>query len=105
VEDALLRHPWPGNVRELGNEAHRLAVRAAGREATLDDLSADVLPDPGRAPAGGLRAALRHCEAELVRGALERHGGILARAAAELGITRQALWAKVRRLGLVGVGG
>ena len=32
--------------------------------------------------------------------ALERHDGILARAAAELGITRQALWAKVRRLGL-----
>ena len=40
-----------------------------------------------------------------MRRALERHGGILARAAAELGITRQALWVKVRRLGLVGVGG
>jgi DNA-binding NtrC family response regulator len=105
VEDAFLRHRWPGNVRELGNEAHRLAVRAAGREATLDDLSADVLTGTGQAPAGGLRAALQHREAELVRRALERHGGILARAAAELGITRQALWVKVRRLGLVGVGG
>jgi transcriptional regulator with PAS, ATPase and Fis domain len=43
-------------------------------------------------------------ERDLVRGALERHRGILARAAAELGITRQSLWAKVRRLGLVGTG-
>ena len=35
-------------------------------------------------------------------GALDRNGGIVARAAAELGITRQSLWAKVRRRGLVG---
>jgi DNA-binding NtrC family response regulator len=50
---------------------------------------------------GTLHAALLRRETELVQGALECHGGILARAAAELGITRQALWAKVRRLGLV----
>ncbi len=104
VEDALLRHPWPGNVRELGNEMHRLAVRAAGREAALEDLSADVRPERGSAPAGGLRAELHDREVELVRGALERHGGIVARAATELGISRQALWVKARRLGLVGAG-
>jgi transcriptional regulator of acetoin/glycerol metabolism len=31
---------------------------------------------------------------------LEKHEGRQARAAAELGITRQALWAKLRRLGV-----
>jgi DNA-binding NtrC family response regulator len=104
VEEALLQCPWPGNVRQLRNEMRRLAVRAEGREATVEDLSAEVrLERPGER-AGSLRAALHHREVELVRGALERHGGIIARAAAELGITRQALWAKVRRLGLVGVG-
>ena len=36
--------------------------------------------------------------------AIERHDGIMARAAAELGVTRQGLWLKVRRLGLVVAG-
>jgi len=103
VEKALLRHHWPGNVREMENEMQRLGVRAAGRAVRLEDLSPE-LRDETRVPVFGLREALQRTEADLVRGSLDRHGWILARAAAELGITRQALWAKVRRLGLV-VGG
>ena len=34
----------------------------------------------------------------MVRDVLARHSGSQAQAAAELGITRQALWAKKRRL-------
>jgi DNA-binding NtrC family response regulator len=103
ASEALTRYHWPGNVRELEGEMQRLAVRARGRAVTLDDLSPEVR-GPARAPAGGLQAALQRLEIDLVRGALERHRGILSRAAAELGITRQSLWAKVRRLGLVGDG-
>jgi two-component system NtrC family response regulator len=99
----LLRHHWPGNVRELEGEMQRAAVRARGLAVTLADLSPE-LRVPGRAPAGGLHAALRRLERDLVQGALVRNRGILAQAAAELGITRQSLWAKVRRLGLVGDG-
>jgi two-component system NtrC family response regulator len=100
AEEALLGHSWPGNVRELQNEMRRLGVRAAGRRAGALDLSRGLQERTAPRP-GSLRAALLRHETELVQGALERHGGILARAAAELGITRQALWAKVRRLGLV----
>jgi DNA-binding NtrC family response regulator len=103
VEAALRGHSWPGNVRELQNEMRRLGVRAAGREAGIEDLSPALRQAPARR-AGTLRAALRRCETELVQEALERHGGILARAAADLGISRQALWVKARRLGLVGAG-
>jgi len=101
VEAALLDHSWPGNVRELENVMHCLGVRAPGREVKVEDLSRSLRARSFRR-AGTLRAALRHRETELVQDALQRHGGILSRAAAELGITRQALWAKVRRLGLVG---
>jgi DNA-binding NtrC family response regulator len=97
---ALLRYHWPGNVRELENEMQTLAVRAAGRTVTVDDLSAE-LREQTQAPLHGLREALLRAEVDLVRGSLDRHGWILARAADELGITRQALWAKVRRLNLV----
>ena len=100
---SLLGYHWPGNVRELEGEMQRAALWARGRAVTLDDLSPEVR-GPGRAPAGGLEAAVQGFERDLVRGALERHRGILAQAAAELGITRQSLWAKVRRLGLVGCG-
>jgi DNA-binding NtrC family response regulator len=103
VEKALLAHPWPGNVRELEHEMQRLAVRAAGRALRLEDLSAELRERTGD-PVRGLRAALHRAEVALVRDSLDRHGWIVARAAADLGITRQALWAKVRRLGLV-VGG
>jgi DNA-binding NtrC family response regulator len=99
----LLRYHWPGNVRELEGEMQRAALWARGRAVTSEDLSPEVR-GPRRAPAGGLEAAMEGFERDLVRGALERHRGILAQAAAELGITRQSLWAKVRRLGLVGSG-
>jgi len=102
AEEALLAHSWPGNVRELQNEMRRLGVRASGREVTFDDLS-PALQRPARR-SGTLRSVLLRCETELVQDALERHDWILARAAAELGITRQALWTKVRRLGLVVAG-
>jgi anaerobic nitric oxide reductase transcription regulator len=101
AEAALLGYSWPGNVRELQNEMRRLAVRAAGREAKVEDLSSALRERITRRP-GTLRAALQRFETELVHEALERNGGILARAAAELGISRQALWVKARRLGLVG---
>jgi DNA-binding NtrC family response regulator len=103
AEAALLAHSWPGNVRELQNEMRRLGVRAPGRPVVVEDLSPALQQRPARR-SGTLRSALRKCEAELVQEAIDRHDGILARAAAELGITRQGLWSKVRRLGLVVAG-
>jgi DNA-binding NtrC family response regulator len=98
AEQALLAHAWPGNVRELENEMLRLGVRAPGRPVGREDLSAELVAAPPRG--GTLRSALRRVEEEMLLAALERHAGQQSRAAAELGITRQALWAKLRRLGL-----
>jgi DNA-binding NtrC family response regulator len=97
TEAALLAHPWPGNVRELENEMLRLVVRAPGQRVQPEQLSAELAPAPR--PRGSLRLALRRFEDEMLLAALERHAGQRTPAAAELGITRQALWAKLRRLG------
>jgi DNA-binding NtrC family response regulator len=96
AEDALLAHPWPGNVRELESEMLRLVVRHPGGSVGAEELSAELAE--ARRACGTLRLALRRVESEMVREALARHPGQSARAAAELGITRQALWAKRRRL-------
>jgi DNA-binding NtrC family response regulator len=97
AEALLRRHAWPGNVRELESEMRRLVVFASGREVDACDLSPEIVG--AETTGGGLRATLRRHEAEYVLRALERNGGVQARAAAELGITRQALCAKIRRLG------
>ncbi len=97
AQQLLQCHPWPGNVRQLESEMRRLVVVAPGREVAPEDLS-DELQSPAAAPLGGLRAELRRHEIRIVRHALERHGGVQSRAAAELGLTRQALCAKLRRL-------
>lgn len=96
AEDALVAHQWPGNVRELESEMLRLVVRHPGGSVGPEELSAELAEAPR--PCGTLRLALQRVESEMVREALARHPGRSARAAAELGITRQALWAKRRRL-------
>ena len=98
AESLLVRHPWPGNVRELQSEMRRLVALAPGREVGAEDLSPGI-QGPSPVPAGGLRAELQRHEARILRNTIERHGGVHSRAAAELGITRQALHSKLRRLG------
>lgn len=85
----LLEHPWPGNVRELAHFANRLA---AG------------LPHPNGGFAieesGGLAERLARYEAELVREALERHGGDIPAVAEELRLPRKTLYDKLQKHGL-----
>jgi DNA-binding NtrC family response regulator/tetratricopeptide (TPR) repeat protein len=89
---ALSRYDWPGNVRELQNVMASLAV-SAGRRGSIGP---DRLPPAigGRAAASGAQTmadARRALEAGMVRAALARAGGHRARAARELGLTRQGL--------------
>jgi NtrC-family two-component system response regulator AlgB len=98
VERVLARHPWPGNVRQLRSEMRRLVVVAGGGRVFPEHLSPELLETAeGERPAL-LKARLDDVEREHLREALRRNGGVRARAAADLGITRQALWSKLRRL-------
>jgi len=97
AEEALLAHTWPGNVRELQHEMLRAGVRASGRAVELQDLSPELRERPPRR-AGTLRDTVRRFETGIILDALERHHGNVARAAAELGMSRQALWDRIRRL-------
>ena len=98
----LARYDWPGNVRELQNVLSALAVRSprAGR------IGPDRLPSHVRVRAGcrthgqSLDAARQDFERRFVREALARAGGRRARAAADLGLTRQGLAKLLVRLGI-----
>ncbi len=91
AQAALLAHGWPGNVRELKNVMARAALLAAGEQIMVADLG---LPAPPCAAP----------EAEPDRGAIDqalaRSGGVVAQAAVELGLSRQALYRRMDRLGI-----
>lgn len=87
---ALQRHNWPGNVRELRNVIQRAALLAQGARIEVADLN---LP---RAPSRPTVQADEPDRARIIA-ALERAGGVIAQAAAELGLSRQALYRRMDR--------
>jgi DNA-binding NtrC family response regulator len=111
-EDAmalLLAHEWPGNVRELENRIQRAVLVEAGDTITAADLGigADARrPEPRRAAPSSTPAArpadpATEPERAVIEDALVRAGGVVAKAAAEMGLSRQALYRRMERLGIV----
>ena len=92
AQRALLAHPWPGNVRELRNTIQRAALLATGEAVAAADLG---LPQPNGPATGG-----EEPDRAAIEAALARSHGVVAQAAAELGLSRQALYRRMDRLGL-----
>ena len=95
--DALMRHPWPGNVRELRHSVERAVLLADGAVVDLEHLGLR------QAPEGSLRLEnmqLDDAERILIRKAISRNRGNVSRAAEELGISRSALYRRLKRHGL-----
>jgi len=94
---ALKRHYWPGNVRELKNIIQRALLLAASDVITPADLGFAPAPASFLPPAP---AAEAEPDREAIEQALARAGGTIAQAAAELGLSRQALYRRMDRLGI-----
>ncbi|MFC3550375.1 sigma-54-dependent transcriptional regulator [Lysobacter cavernae] len=95
AERALLAHAWPGNVRELRNTIQRGALLARGEAIGAGDLGLLAASNGTAAPLNGDEPDRASIEA-----ALQRSGGVLAQAAHELGLSRQALYRRLDRLGI-----
>jgi two-component system, NtrC family, response regulator HupR/HoxA len=99
-ESALTAYAWPGNIRELRNAIERAILLS--REG--DALRVDTLPDEVRgrieAPTGGLDAQMDAVERRLIENALDRHRGVIRRAAMELQVNAVTLARRMRRLGI-----
>jgi len=91
---ALLRHAWPGNVRELKNVMQRAKLLSAQASIEAADLG---LPTTTPQTASNDNEPDR----ESIERALSRAGGVVSQAAAELGLSRQALYRRMERLGIV----
>ena len=91
AQQALARHAWPGNVRELKNVMQRAALLARG-----DMISATDLALSGDTPLAAEPPVDKHA----IEDSLSRNGGVIAQAAADLGLSRQALYRRMERLGI-----
>jgi DNA-binding NtrC family response regulator len=97
-EDAmakLKRHNWPGNIRELEHALEKAVILTEREEIRADDLyfgptaGAETVPD-----------TLEEMEQRMIESALQKNGHNLSAAAAQLGITRQTLYNKLKKYGL-----
>ncbi len=102
--DRLRAHDWPGNVRELDAVLTRAAHLAGPGGVIAADTLGDDLGGAGPLVVRDRHATLRGrtlaYEAEQIRTALDAHRGNRSHAARALGLTRQGLWKKMRRLGV-----
>jgi DNA-binding NtrC family response regulator len=94
---ALRAHSWPGNVRELDHAVERAVLMARGTRIESPDLGLDT-----RSGAAADAEPRRLIDAErlLIQGALDRHQGNVSLAAAELGLSRSALYRRLEKHGL-----
>jgi DNA-binding NtrC family response regulator len=98
-------YAWPGNVRELKHIVERLAVVSEDDNVSFKDLPENLTATTGNAanvliqlPDEGID--LEEVEREILRQALEKHGGNQTRAAQYLNITRSALIYRMQKYGL-----
>ena len=105
-------YPWPGNVRELRNLLERVVLLEEGERLEADHLPPEMLgrrtaPGPAARPTSGGYPAMRDAlslptlaqiEMEHISEVLKLTAGNKSRAARILGISRQGLIEKLRRL-------
>lgn len=95
----MLSYSWPGNIRELQHVIERAVIMTDGLEITADDLQ--LTPQKfGNQAVLQTDMPLDEMEKMMVNKAIEKHKGNISRAAAELGLTRAALYRRIEKFGL-----
>jgi DNA-binding NtrC family response regulator len=95
AREALQRHAWPGNVRELKNALQRAMLLAPGERIDVADLAL-----PGGSAYASAPADDPEPDRDSIESALARAGGVVSQAASELGLSRQALYRRMEKLGI-----
>lgn len=107
--ELFVRYSWPGNARQLRNEIERALVHVQSEPAPV--IRASILSPEIRGPErtgdeaasrdeGDLDRILAQTERAVIESVLAQTGGQVAASADQLGLTRQGLYKKMKRLNI-----
>ena len=100
---AMIHHHWPGNVRELKNAVERMVITS--RAGVAGGFSPDLRFDSERllslpASPGRLRDEMEKVEKAAIEAALKESRGEITATWQALGISRRALYERMKKYGL-----
>lgn len=93
----LKTYHWPGNIRELRHTIERAVIMSEHQELKPVDF---LFPDTEKKEPLFQNYNLNHVEKTIIRKVLTKHGGNITHAAAELGLTRAALYRRMNKYDL-----
>lgn len=93
--DKLLAYPWPGNVRELVHTMERAVILGEGEVLRPDDFALGTAKEQ---TVDDELVTLEEMELLMIRKALDHHDGNHSAAADQLGISRQTLYNKLKKV-------
>jgi len=96
-------YDWPGNVRELQNVVERAVILSDGETFSVDETWLTPVTPKSATATAPLVANLMDHEKEMIENALREAEGLISGptgAATKLGIPRQTLESKIRKLGI-----
>jgi two-component system, NtrC family, response regulator HydG len=94
----LEKYHWPGNVRELQHAIERAVILNDNGELLPGDFLLPLYEYTDEGVANTFN--LEENETQLIKKAMQMHGGNISKAAAELGITRAALYRRMEKYGI-----
>lgn len=94
----LQRHPWRGNIRQLRHAVENAVIMSDDRILQPSDFTLDTVSyNSGKTKPTGTLADM---EKTMIAEAMTECGGNLTAVATRLGITRQTLYNKIKKMGL-----
>jgi Nif-specific regulatory protein len=107
--DLIKRYPWPGNARQLENEVKRVVASVRGKTITQEHLELPSEPVETASPERSLShegktidEVIEAIERRMIEDALKKYRWNKQKAAQELGLSRQGLLKKLKRLAIRG---
>jgi len=98
--EEMMRYSWPGNVREIKHTIERMVITSTN--GVVGPFKADQSYDSSRllslpASPGRLRDELERTERAIIEAALGEHGGEINATSEALGISRRALYERMKK--------
>lgn len=97
AKEKLMSMPWPGNIRELEHTIEKAVIIADGHTMEADDIECQAQPRQARRDEA---TTIEDMERQLIERTMQRLDGNLSMVAAQLGISRQTLYNKIKKYGI-----